>query len=61
MDSTANPKVKTMKGEKVGARSLACSILGGRMACWSSRMGTKKSDKQVNYSHGPTQIKQQVD
>jgi hypothetical protein len=24
-------------------------------------MGTKKSDKQVNYSHGPAQTKQQVD
>jgi hypothetical protein len=23
-------------------------------------MGTRKSDKQVNYSHGPAQTKQQV-
>jgi hypothetical protein len=22
-------------------------------ACWSSRMGTRKIDKQFNYSHGP--------
>jgi hypothetical protein len=28
MDSITSPKVKTMKGEEVGARSLACSILG---------------------------------
>jgi len=28
MDSTTNPKVKTMEGEGVGACSLACSISG---------------------------------
>jgi len=28
MDSTISLKVKTMKGEGVGASSLACSILG---------------------------------
>jgi len=28
MDSTVNPKVKTMEGEGIGAHSLACSILG---------------------------------
>jgi hypothetical protein len=28
MDSTASPKVKIMEGERVGARSLARSILG---------------------------------
>jgi hypothetical protein len=33
---------------------------GGRGACWSSRMGTRISDKWVNYSHGPIQTKQQV-
>jgi hypothetical protein len=33
---------------------------GGRMACWNFGMGTKKSDKQVNYSHWPAQTKQQV-
>jgi hypothetical protein len=27
MDSIASPKVKTMKGEKVGAHSMACSTL----------------------------------
>ncbi len=28
MDSIASPKVKTIEGEGVGARSLACSTLG---------------------------------
>jgi len=28
MDSTTSPKVKTPEGERVGARSLACSISG---------------------------------
>jgi hypothetical protein len=28
MDSTVNPKVKTMEGERVGARSLARNTLG---------------------------------
>jgi hypothetical protein len=32
----------------------------GRKACWSFKMGTKMNDKQVNYSHEPTQTKQQV-
>jgi hypothetical protein len=27
MDSTSNPKVKTTKGERIGARSLVCNIL----------------------------------
>jgi hypothetical protein len=33
---------------------------GGRRACWSSEMGTRTGDKWVNYSHEPTQTKQQV-
>jgi hypothetical protein len=32
----------------------------GRGVCWSFRMGTMTNGKQVNYSHGPTQTKQQV-
>ncbi len=28
MDSTMSPKVKTTEGKGVGARSLACNILG---------------------------------
>ncbi len=33
---------------------LGSQHFGGKGVCWSSRMGTKKNDKQVNYSHGPT-------
>jgi hypothetical protein len=32
----------------------------GRGACWSSKMGIRKIDKQVNYSHELAQTKQQV-
>ncbi len=32
----------------------------GTGACWSFEMGTRKINKQFNYSHKPTQIKQQV-
>jgi hypothetical protein len=30
---------------------------GGRKVCWSSGIGTRNNDKQVNYSHGPIQTK----
>jgi hypothetical protein len=33
---------------------------GGKGAGWSSEIGARKSDKQVKYSHGLTQTKQQV-
>jgi len=33
---------------------------GARGVCWSSRMGTRKIDKKLNYSHEPVQTKQQV-
>jgi hypothetical protein len=33
---------------------------GGRGACWNFRMGTITTNKWVNYSHIPTQTKQQV-
>ncbi len=38
MDSTKSLKVKTTKGG-VRARSLAYNTLGGRGACWNSKMG----------------------
>ncbi len=52
MDSTASPKVKTMKGKGVGARSLAHSTsgVGGVLEI---RDGTRKRDKQANYSLKP--------
>jgi hypothetical protein len=31
-----------------------------RKACWNSRMGNKKNDSQLYYSHGLAQTKQQV-
>jgi hypothetical protein len=31
---------------------------GGKGACLSSEIRTRKNDKQVNYSHEPTQTKQ---
>jgi hypothetical protein len=49
---------KRKKG--VGVHYLAHNALGVRGACWRSKMGTKTSDKQVNYSFGPIQINQQV-
>jgi len=59
MGSTMSPKVKIAKGKRVGAHSLARSTLGveGRAGApkWS-----RMSDKQVNYSHKPTQTKPQV-
>ncbi len=33
---------------------------GKEGACWSSRMGIRKNDKWVNYSHTLAQTKQQV-
>jgi len=39
---------------------LGLEHFGGKGACWSSGIGIRKSDKQVNYSHGPSKTKQQV-
>jgi hypothetical protein len=61
MDSTVNPKVKTTEGKGVGARSLVRNILRIEGHAGVQRRGTRKSDKQVNYSHRPAQTKQQVD
>jgi hypothetical protein len=58
-DSNANLNVKIME-EGIGICSLAYSTLGVRRACWSFEMGTKTSDKWVNYSHIYVQTKQQV-
>jgi hypothetical protein len=58
-NSNASLKVKTTE-EGVGVRSLTRNTSRVKMAYWSSKMGTKMSDKWVNYSYGPTQIKQNV-
>jgi hypothetical protein len=50
--STTSLKVKKVKGQGVGACSLARNISGVEGACWSFGMGTRMSDKWVNYSHG---------
>jgi hypothetical protein len=54
MDSITGPKVTTMEGKGVGVHSFARSTLGLKGVCWSFGMGTRKIDKQVNYSHKPS-------
>jgi hypothetical protein len=44
--------------KKTRVHSLAHSSFGVKGACWSSEMGTRMSDKWVNYLYGPTQMKQ---
>jgi hypothetical protein len=50
------------KGEDNGRRKswgalLGSQHFGGRRACWSFGMGTRKFDKQFNYLDGPAQTK----
>jgi len=52
--------VKTTRGSRVGVMLLGSQHFGGKGPCWSFGMGNRKSDKQINYSHEPSQIKQQV-
>jgi hypothetical protein len=56
----ATPNVKILEEEGVGVCSLTYNTLGVRKACYSSEIGTRMSDKWVNYSYGPAQTKQQV-
>jgi hypothetical protein len=58
-DSNASPKVETLE-EGVEVHSLIRSTSRVREACQSSTMGTRTSDKWVNYSYRPAQTKQQV-
>jgi hypothetical protein len=59
MDSIVSPKGwKQRKGKELGT-FFGSQHFGGRGACWSSRMGTRKIDKQVNHSHRLAQTKQQ--
>ncbi len=55
--SNANPKVKTMEEKGVWARSLAHNTFGVKRVCWNSKMGTRMSDKRVNYSYQSIQTK----
>jgi len=60
MDSTMSPKCENNRRIKNWGVLPNLQHFGGRGACWSSKMGTKKNGKQVNYSHELAQIKQQV-
>jgi hypothetical protein len=46
--------------EGVGLCSQVRNTSKVKKACWNSKIGIRMNDKQVNYSHGPTQTKQQV-
>jgi hypothetical protein len=50
-DSNASLKVKKMKEKKISVHSLIHNTSGVRNACLNSRMGIRKTNKQVNYSH----------
>jgi hypothetical protein len=58
-DSNVSPKVKTMK-EGIGVHFLVCNTSTVRRVCWRFGMGTRMSDKRVNFSYEPAQTKQQV-
>ncbi len=51
-DSNANPKMKTMEG--VAICSLTHNISRVKGLCESSRMKTRTSDKQINFSYQST-------
>ncbi len=51
--------MKTTK-ERIRAHSLVRNTSRVRRVCWSSKMGTKKNDKCVNYSYQSAQTKQQA-
>jgi hypothetical protein len=59
MDSTASPKVKIVGREGIQVRSLTHNISGVE-GCVRALGWTNMSNKQFNYSHEPTQTKQQV-
>jgi hypothetical protein len=48
-------KLETTEEQRAGACSLAHSTLGGKRACWNSRMGIGRVTI-INYSHGPAKI-----
>jgi hypothetical protein len=59
MDSMQVQKWRHWKEKELGAFPDS-QHFGGRRACWSSRMGIRKINKQLNHSHGPTQTKQRL-
>jgi hypothetical protein len=53
-----NPKGENNGRTRSWGMLFGSKYFGGRGACWSSGLGIGMTDKQVNYSHGPTQAKQ---
>jgi hypothetical protein len=53
MDSTMSPKGENSGRVKNWGTLFNLQHFGGRGACWSFEMGTRKNDNQVNYSHEP--------
>jgi hypothetical protein len=60
MDSIVNPKGGNNEWTRNRGTFLGFQHFGGRGVCYSSGMGIKKSDKQINYSHGCAKTKQHV-
>jgi hypothetical protein len=58
MDSTTSPKMKTLEGEGIGARSLAYNTSEVEGCAGTPGWGLGRLTS--NYSHGPTKTKQQV-
>ncbi len=50
-DANGSLEVKIVEEKGVGVCSLVCNTSRVKGACWSSRMGTKMNDKQINYSY----------
>jgi hypothetical protein len=57
MDSITSPKIKTVEGEGVEARSLARNTSRVERRTKAAG-GTRKIDRQINYSYKPAQTKQ---
>jgi hypothetical protein len=54
MDSTMSPKGENNERVRNWGTLPGSQHFEGKRACWSSGMGTRKSDKQVIPSHFPT-------
>ncbi len=60
INSTVNPKVKSNERIRSWGTFLSSQHFRGKEVCQNFGRGTNTIDKQVNYSHGPPQTKQQV-
>jgi hypothetical protein len=58
MDSTVSPKCENNERIRNWGKLPGSQHFGVEGVWWNSMMGTKKSDKQINYSQRPTQTKQ---